>query len=65
YKNQHFVYAGGQQVASLDEAGKLDALSRMTAFSNTDTGRTQITVQAGDTLQTIAHAYAWNNLETA
>jgi hypothetical protein len=52
--NLHNVHANGQQVAGLDEAGKLDVLSRLTAFSNSDSGRTQVTVQAGDTLRTIA-----------
>jgi hypothetical protein len=52
--NLHNVYAHGQQVAGLDEAGKLDVLSRLTAFSNTDAGKTQIVVQAGDTLRSIA-----------
>ena len=44
--NLHNVYGNGQQVAGLDEAGKLDVLSRLTAFSNSDSGRTQVTVQA-------------------
>ena len=52
--NLHNVYGNGQQVAGLDEAGKLDVLSRLTAFSNSDSGRTQVTVQAGDTLRSIA-----------
>ncbi|WP_312346714.1 hypothetical protein [Stenotrophomonas acidaminiphila] len=52
--NNHYVYAGGQQVASLNEWGRLDALSRLTAFSNTDAGNTQVVVQAGDTLRSLA-----------
>ena len=52
--NHRNVYAGGQQVAALDEAGKLDVLSRMTAFSNSSAGRTQVAVQAGETLRSLA-----------
>jgi len=52
--NLHNVYANGQQVGGLDEAGKLDVLSRLTAFSNSDAGRTQVVVQAGETLQGLA-----------
>ena len=61
--NLHNVYGNGQQVAGLDEAGKLDVLSRLTAFSNSDSGRTQVTVQAGDTLRSIAQrSYGNGNL---
>ena len=52
--NLHNVYANGQQVAGLNEAGKLDVISRLTAFSNSDTGSTQVTVQAGETLRGLA-----------
>jgi len=34
--------------------GHAGALSRLTAFSNTDAGNTQVTVQAGDTLRSLA-----------
>ncbi|MQP74711.1 LysM peptidoglycan-binding domain-containing protein [Stenotrophomonas sp. MYb238] len=61
--NQRNVYATGQQVASLDEAGKLDVLSRLTAFSSSDTGAGKVTVQAGDTLYTLAQrVYGNGNL---
>ena len=53
--NLHNVYANGQQVAALDEAGKLDVQRRMTGFSNTDAGRTQVAVQAGETARILAH----------
>lgn len=52
--NQSYVYANGQQVASLDGAGKLDVVSRMTAFSNSSSGKSQTVVQAGETLRNIA-----------
>ena len=45
--NLHNVYGNGQQMAGLDEAGRLDVLSRLTAFSNSDSGRTQVAMQAG------------------
>lgn len=61
--NQRNVYATGQQVASLDEAGKLDVLSRLTAFSSSDSGAGKVTVQAGDTLYTLAQrVYGNGNL---
>ena len=63
HKNHHFVFAGGQQVASLTEAGAIDALSRVTAFSNSDTGQTKVVVQQGDTLRSIAQRiYGSSNL---
>jgi len=52
--NHHFVHAGGQQVATLNEWGRLDVRSHLTAFSNSDSGRTQVTVQSGDTLRSLA-----------
>jgi len=54
YMNQRNVYANGQQVAGLNEGGKIDVLSRLTAFSNSDAGKTQVVVQAGDTLRSVA-----------
>lgn len=54
YMNQRIVYANGQQVAGLNEGGKIDVLSRLTAFSNSDSGKTQVMVQAGDTLRKVA-----------
>lgn len=63
YRNQHFIYANGQQVGGLDKAGKLDALSRVTAFSSGDSGRSQIVVQQGDTLKSLAQrVYGNSNL---
>jgi hypothetical protein len=52
--NLHNIYADGQQVAALDEAGKLDIQSRMTGFSNTDAGKTRTVVQAGETARILA-----------
>jgi hypothetical protein len=61
--NLRNVYANGQQVAGLDEAGKIDVLSRLTGFSNTDAGKTQIVAQAGDTLRSLAQrVYGNGNL---
>ncbi len=50
----HYVYAQGQEVAGLDEAGNIDAISHVTAFSNSVLGSSGVVVQDGDTLQTIA-----------
>ncbi len=52
--NHAFIYAAGQQVASLDHAGKIDVLSRLTGFSNSNAGRGQVQVLAGETLQGVA-----------
>lgn len=61
--NLRNVYANGQQVAGLDEAGKIDVLSRLTGFSNTDAGKTQIVAQAGDTLRSLSQrVYGNGNL---
>nr|WP_298128476.1 putative Ig domain-containing protein [uncultured Pseudoxanthomonas sp.] len=61
--NLRNVYANGQQVAGLDEAGKLDVLSSLTGFSNTSAGKTQVVVQAGDSLRTVAQrVYGNSNL---
>ena len=50
----HYVYAQGQEVAGLDEAGNIDAISHVTAFSNSVLGSQGVVVQDGDTLRTIA-----------
>ncbi|MBD9477439.1 putative Ig domain-containing protein [Pseudoxanthomonas sp. PXM02] len=61
--NLRNVYANGQHVAGLDEAGRIDVLSRLTGFSNTGSGKTQIVAQAGDTPRTIAQrVYGNGNL---
>ena len=57
------TYANGQLVASQDEAGKLDATGQLTGFSNTSMGRTQVQVQQGDTLKSLAQrVYGNENL---
>jgi YD repeat-containing protein len=53
-KDNRFAYANGQLIASVNQAGgKLDALNKVTGFS---TGRSTstVTVQEGDTLQSVA-----------
>ncbi|MDW2981789.1 putative Ig domain-containing protein [Rhodanobacter sp. KK11] len=52
----HYAYVAGQQVGSVDEAGGIDALDGLTAFSNTEAGSTGYVVQFGDTLKSIAQA---------
>jgi len=53
---QHYVYVNGQQLAHYDNAGTLDVLSEVTAFSSSSSGPNDYVVQAGDTLQSIAQA---------
>lgn len=52
--NHLMTYVSGQLVATQDQAGKLDVLGQLTGFSNTRLGRSQVQVQQGDTLRTIA-----------
>ena len=52
--NQRMTYVAGSLVATQDEAGKLDVLGQMTGFSNTGIGRSQVQVQQGDTLRSLA-----------
>ncbi|HEU0153471.1 MAG TPA: putative Ig domain-containing protein [Arenimonas sp.] len=57
------TYVGGQLVATQDEAGKLDVTGQLTGFSNTNLGRTQVQVQQGDTLRSLAQrVYGNENL---
>jgi len=51
---QHYVYANGQQVATLGEDGKIDAASQLTAFDSSQMGVEPAMVLEGDTLQGIA-----------
>ncbi len=50
---QHYVYAEGQSVASLSEAGLLQTSDGLTPYSDPQSSGSY-TVQAGDTLQSIA-----------
>jgi YD repeat-containing protein len=60
---QRMTYANGQLVTSQDEAGKIDATGQLTGFSNTSMGRTQVQVQQGDTLKSLAQrVYGNENL---
>ncbi|WP_162782258.1 putative Ig domain-containing protein, partial [Arenimonas caeni] len=52
--NHLMTYVSGQLVATQDQAGKLDVLGQLTGFSNTSLGRSQVQVQQGDTLKSIA-----------
>ena len=58
-RNQHFVYANGQQVARFDDNTELDVISQVTAFSS-GTGTSGYVVQQGDTLKSIAQAVYGN-----
>ena len=54
-KDQRFAYVNGQLIGQTDLAGaKLDATTRLTAYSSSDVGAGSVTVQDGDTLKSIA-----------
>lgn len=58
-----YTYVGGQQVASGQRSGKVDVLSRLTAYDSSDVGTVGVTVQTGDTLRGIAQrVYGNSNL---
>jgi YD repeat-containing protein len=52
--NYEFVYVGGQQVASLQEDGRMDVVSRVTGFASSSNGTTQTLVSAGENLRAVA-----------
>jgi YD repeat-containing protein len=49
-----YAYVNGQTVASGKYDGTLDILGRQTAYDTNQAGATKVTVQAGDTLRSIA-----------
>jgi LysM repeat protein len=51
---QHYAYVSGQQLAHFDDAGTLDVLDQVTAFSSNNDSPNSYVVQAGDTLESIA-----------
>lgn len=53
-KTQLYAYVGGQQVAAGKRNGQLDVIGNLTAYDSSEVGSTRITVQAGDTLRSIA-----------
>ncbi|MGC1547484.1 MAG: LysM peptidoglycan-binding domain-containing protein, partial [Rhodanobacter sp.] len=53
---QNYTYVNGQQLAHFDNAGTLDVLDEVTAFSSNNDSPDSYVVQAGDTLQSIAQA---------
>lgn len=61
-QTQLYAYVSGQQVGSGKYNGELDVIGRLTAYS-TQAGSTQTTVQAGETLRSIAQrVYGNENL---
>ena len=60
-ENQHYVYVDGQQVAHYDDAGTLDVLDEVTAFSSNNDSPDSYVVQAGDTLESIAQTQYGNS----
>jgi LysM repeat protein len=60
---QHYTYVDGQQLAHFDDAGTLDVLDQVTAFSSNNDSPNSYVVQAGDTLESIAQTeYGNSNL---
>jgi LysM repeat protein len=60
---QHYTYVSGQQLAHFDDAGTLDVLDQVTAFSSNNDSPNSYVVQAGDTLESIAQTeYGNSNL---
>jgi len=53
-QNQRYVYANGQLVAQGSQAGNLNVLESLTGYGDAGASRSQIAVQAGDTLRGIA-----------
>jgi len=53
---QHYTYVNGQQLAHFDNAGTLDVLDQVTAFSSNNDSPNSYVVQTGDTLESIAQA---------
>lgn len=52
--NHQFVYASGQQVGELSNKGEMDLISRVTGFTSSENGSTQVQVQTGENLRAIA-----------
>ncbi|WP_053069728.1 DUF6531 domain-containing protein [Xanthomonas sp. NCPPB 1128] len=53
-RTQVYAYVNGQNVASGRYDGKVDVLGRTSAYDVNETGTTKATVQAGDTLRSLA-----------
>lgn len=53
-RDQVYAYVGGQQVGSVRRNGEVDVIGRLTAYDSSEIGSMRITVQAGDTLRSIA-----------
>ncbi|MCW0461893.1 hypothetical protein NB717_002961 [Xanthomonas sacchari] len=53
-RTQVYAYVNGQNVASGRYDGKVDVLGRTTPYDVNETGTTKATVQAGDTLRSLA-----------
>lgn len=62
-QTQLYAYVSGQQVGSGKYNGELDVIGRLTAYDSSEVGSVKITVQAGDTLRSIAQrVYGNGNL---
>mgnify|MGYP001042125520 CR=1 FL=1 len=56
----HYAYVNGQSVGGFDDAGNIDVLDGLTAFSNSESGTSGYVTQFGDTLKSIAQAQYGN-----
>lgn len=62
-RDQAYAYVTGQQVGSVRRNGEVDVIGRLTAYDSSEIGSVRITVQAGDTLRSIAQrVYGNGNL---
>lgn len=53
-RDQVYAYVSGQQVGSVRRNGEVDVIGRLTAYDSSEIGSMRVTVQAGDTLRSIA-----------
>ncbi|MGH8051067.1 MAG: putative Ig domain-containing protein, partial [Arenimonas sp.] len=59
--NKHFTYSNGQQIGQVDEIGKVEALAGLTAFDSGASGTARVSVQFGDTLESLAQRVYGNS----
>ena len=61
--DQTYTYVAGQHIGSGQRSGKVDVLSRLTAYDSSDVGTVGVMVQTGDTLRSLAQrVYGNSNL---
>ncbi|MBB3820951.1 YD repeat-containing protein [Xanthomonas arboricola] len=60
-RTEQYAFANGQYVAAGRFDGKTDVLGQMNAYASTDVGTYKVTVQAGDTLRSLAQRLYGNS----